>query len=79
MIKLADRLGIGVHASLNGVKVMAKPGDDPLDLAAAWDYELRTNPRYPIAVACRGAELRARAAKASRTGGADDERYVRGR
>jgi len=40
MIQLADRLGIDVWSSLNGVRTMARPGADHKKLHAAWDDAL---------------------------------------
>lgn len=40
MVQLADRLGCDVSAKCNGVKIIALPGDDPEELAAAWEWEL---------------------------------------
>lgn len=39
MVALADRLQISVWASLNGVRTLARPGDDAAALAEAWERE----------------------------------------
>lgn len=60
LIELANRLGVTVQAKANGVLVMAGPGDDPIDLAIAWEVELRSKRPHPIAVAWQGREHRIR-------------------
>ena len=41
MSELADRIGITIWASLNGVKTLARPGDDPKQIIAAWEEAMR--------------------------------------
>jgi hypothetical protein len=50
MVALANRLGVNVHADLNGVTVMAIPFVDPHALAVAWHEELLS--KRPIKMAC---------------------------
>lgn len=50
MVALANRLGVNVHADLNGVTVMAKPYVDPQALAARWHEELLS--KRSIKMAC---------------------------
>lgn len=54
MVALAWRLQIHVHADLNGVTVMARPGDDPQLLTEAWHKELlRPGNHYKVASVAR--------------------------
>lgn len=62
MIKLANRLDICVHCKCNDVKVIAKPNDDPTDLALSWDEEISSNKQHKIAIAWRGKEIRTKRA-----------------
>lgn len=41
LCQLADRIGALVEADFNGVKLWARPGDDYLLLAAAYDVEIQ--------------------------------------
>jgi len=47
MVELANRLQISVWAELNGVRTLARPGDDPAAIIASWDEALTSN--YKIA------------------------------
>jgi hypothetical protein len=38
---LADRVGILCEAWFNGVKLWARPGDDPARLVAAWGEQMK--------------------------------------
>lgn len=62
LIELANRIGCSVHAKCNDVLVMAAPGDDPIDLAVAWEHELGSKKEHKIAVAWQGRQHRVRAA-----------------
>lgn len=58
MVRLANKLGIDVEArDLNGVIVIAKPGDDELHLAVAWRRALSSKQANPIAFASDGKAL----------------------
>lgn len=46
---LSTRLGIGVWASMNGVRVLAKPGDDWRDIERGWDDAIKA--KWPTASA----------------------------
>jgi hypothetical protein len=37
MVELANRIGISVWAELNGVRTLARVGDDPEKIHAAWE------------------------------------------
>jgi len=60
MISLAKRLNCMVDANVNGVKIIANPGDNEVDLALAWDDQIKSKSQYKIAMAWRGRELRVR-------------------
>jgi hypothetical protein len=49
MVELAGRLGCDVSAKCNGVKIIALPGDDPEELAAAWEWEIGST--HPVKLA----------------------------
>lgn len=49
MVALANRLGCDISAKCNSVRIIAHPGDDPEDLAAAWDWELGST--HPVKLA----------------------------
>ncbi len=53
MVELATQLGCDISARCNGVKIIALPGDDPEELAAAWEWEsgsrIRTRSPPPTA------------------------------
>lgn len=49
MVELADRLGCDVSARCNGVNIIALPGDNPEELAAAWEWELGST--HPVKLA----------------------------
>lgn len=55
-IALAERTGVSVHASFNGVLLMAAQGDDPEALERSWHAELAGKSSYKIATAHRGAK-----------------------
>lgn len=38
----AERIGVMVEADFNGVKLWARPGDNPLRLADAYEIQLRS-------------------------------------
>lgn len=52
MIAMANRLYCHVSAKCNGVRIVARPGDDPEDLATAWETELRS--AGPVKIAMTG-------------------------
>lgn len=58
MIALANRVGVPVEASLNGVTTIAHPGDDEIDLALAWEHEIGSKGTVKVAMAWRGREMR---------------------
>lgn len=49
MVDLANRLGITVWASLNGVRTLARPGDDPTALFRQWDRASSSSRPYKYA------------------------------
>ena len=49
--RLADQLAIVVMFPFNGVICMARPGDNPQELALVWEYELRSKHEYKLACA----------------------------
>ena len=49
--RLANMLGLTVDFDFNGVKVMAKQGIDPLELAELWAVEMGSNRQIKIACA----------------------------
>lgn len=60
LIDLANKLGVSVHCKANDVLIMAGPGDDPIDLAVAWEREMSNDRPHKIAVAWSGREHRVR-------------------
>ena len=51
LCELADRFGALVEANFNGVKLWARPGDNPLRLADAYEVQLRSKSTHKIAQA----------------------------
>lgn len=51
---LANKLDVQVHASFNGVLLMACAGDEWTSLEAAWRIEINSKRPYRIATAQRG-------------------------
>lgn len=49
MVELANRLGCDVSAKCNDVEIIALPGDDPEELAKAWEWELGST--HPVKLA----------------------------
>ena len=49
-IRIANLLLVTVNFDFNGVKVMAKPGACPQELADAWHFEITST--KPIKIAC---------------------------
>lgn len=43
MVDLANRVQIDVWAKLNGVRTLARAGDDPEKLAEAWNREMQSD------------------------------------
>jgi len=43
MVELADRMKISVWASLNGVRTLARIGDDAEKIHAAWEEAVKLN------------------------------------
>lgn len=41
LCELANRIGVRCEADFNGVKLWARPGDDPQRLAASWDEQIK--------------------------------------
>jgi len=64
LIQLANRLGCGLRCEANEVTILVGPGDDPIDLAVAWEQESARKGQHKIAVAWRGREHRVREAAA---------------
>ncbi len=48
-IRLANLLGIGIWFDFNGVKCLARPGDDAQRLSSDWDRELKSKYAHKIA------------------------------
>lgn len=53
LCSLADRVGTTVRAKFNDVTMLARPGDNPLDLAASYDKQSASRSMCKIAVASR--------------------------
>lgn len=52
LCQLADRIGVLCEADFNGVKLWARPGDNPLRLVDAYHEQLKRPPQtYKIAKA----------------------------
>lgn len=51
LCELAERIGALVEADFNGVKLWARPGDNPLRLADAYDIQIRSKLTHKIAQA----------------------------
>lgn len=51
LCQLADRIGVRCEAKFNGVKLWARPGDNPLRLVEAFDRELGRPGQHKIAQA----------------------------
>lgn len=51
LCSLSDRIGVLVEADFNGVKLWARPGDNPLQLEAAYHRALSSKATYKIAQA----------------------------
>lgn len=51
LCELSERIGALVEADFNGVKLWARPGDNPLRLADAYDIQLRSKLTHKIAQA----------------------------
>ena len=51
LCQLADRVGVRCEASFNGVKLWARPGDNPLRLVEAFHAELQKPCEHKIAQA----------------------------
>lgn len=41
LCELANRIGVRCEADFNGVKLWARPGDDPARLAESWDEQMK--------------------------------------
>lgn len=54
MVKLANKLDIGVEANLNTVTTIAYPGDEAFDLAIAWRRAMRSKNTHAMAFARDG-------------------------
>lgn len=63
LIALANRVDCNVSAKCNDVKIIARPGDDPEDLAAAWEYELGSTCPIKIAMSGRSQQLSSKECK----------------
>ena len=53
LVQLAERIGVLCEANFNGVKLWARPGDNPLRLADAYHEQLQSNLPHKIAQAER--------------------------
>lgn len=51
LCELANRVGVMVEANFNQVKLWARPGDDPLKLAEAYEMALKSSSTHKIAQA----------------------------
>ena len=51
LCQLADRVGVLCEADFNGVKLWARPGDNPLRLAESYHEQLRSKFTHKIAQA----------------------------
>lgn len=51
LCQLADRVGVRCEAAFNGVKLWARPGDNPLRLVDAFHAELKKPGAHKIAQA----------------------------
>lgn len=49
MVQLANRIGVDVWASLNGVRTLARPGDDAMLITEEWSRALRRPYKYASA------------------------------
>lgn len=49
LCQLADRVGVRCEAGFNGVKLWARPGDNPLRLVEAFHVELKKPGAHKIA------------------------------
>lgn len=49
MVALADRMDITIWAELNGVRVLARPGDDGAALWQAWQDAVQSKASHPMA------------------------------
>lgn len=50
-VRVADRVGITVWFNFNGVKCLARPGDDPIALMEDWRKEMKSKHPHKIASA----------------------------
>lgn len=41
MVQLANRTGLSIWATMNGVRTLARPGDDAMLITEAWSYALK--------------------------------------
>lgn len=51
MCQFADRIGVRCEAMFNGVKLWARPGDNPLRLVDAYHEQLQSKSQHKIAQA----------------------------
>lgn len=51
LCQLSDRIGAHCEASFNGVKLWARPGDNPLRLVEAFQTQLASKSQHKIAQA----------------------------
>lgn len=51
MCQLADRIGVRCEVMFNGVKLWARPGDNPLRLVDAFHEQLKSKHQHKIAQA----------------------------
>ena len=48
-VRLANFLGICIWFNFNGVKCLARPGDDPERICESWNRELQSSHSHKIA------------------------------
>lgn len=53
MVQLANRTGLSIWATLNGVRTLARPGDDAMLITEEWSQALK-RPNYKYASAKKG-------------------------
>ena len=53
LCELANRLGLLVEADFNGIKLWARPDDDPAELVSAYHEQLRKDSTFKIASCAR--------------------------
>lgn len=49
LVRFATRLGVDVWTDFNGIRVLARPEDNPVELAKAYRGQLQSDRQYKIA------------------------------